>query len=350
MFHFAYRRIPHGLLYLFLSLLIAGCGSSGGGDDSSGGGSPGGTASGQNSRLFVLDSGNGVVAALPSVPTDSSELTARILSSNHAFGGGIAYDSASDELYVSTAFPVTRIDVFDNASRLTGTITATRSITPGISNLVELQDLALDRAHDRLYVLASTHSEGVIAVFDNVSQVSGPAAPDRLIVNIGRGNFAIDFVRSILYNKNDGIHGGTIHAFDNVDTLNGILDYSGVRMILINTYVNISGLAIDPVNDRLYAAEEGNGIRVIESASTAGFIFGSGPFVYLDPPLISLPQALFNGNRLAFDAANDRLYAGFGAIVYTLNNASTLNSGNPSSNALMVTAPRGTMINGFAFP
>ena len=121
-------------------------------------------------------------------------------------------------------------------------------------------------------------------------------------------------------------------------------------MILLRGTQNISGLAIDPVNDRLYAAEDQSGVRFIESASTAGFVFGS-EFIYIDDaPLISLQHARYIGNRLAYDAANDRLYAGFGSIGYMVNNVSTLNSENTSTNALMVTAPDGTVISGFAFP
>jgi hypothetical protein len=334
-----------GIINLFIILSVSACGGSGGGSSTSTD-----TGTSQNSQLFVVDSGNGVVASVPSGPTITTELTVDILSSNYAFGKGIAYDAVSDELYVNLAYPVSQIDVFSNSTQFVDRISPSRSISLNIQNLSEIQDLVLDPSNDRLYVLASTVYEGVIAVLDNVSQTSGHVTPARLITNLGRGNIAIDFQRGILYNKSGGIVGGTIHAYDNLDSLNGDVDQNNVRMILIGSSQNISGLAIDSAHDRLYAAESGMGIRIIEQASSAGFIFGTGPFQYLYPPLIPASEAIFDGNRLAYDDANDRLYAGFGPYIYSFNQVSEIDLSNPLANALTIEAPAGAKVGGFAFP
>ena len=239
-----------------------------------------------DNALFVVDSGHGVVAAFPSaLPTANTGFTANVLSTQRGINSGIAYDEPRDELYVTAGnvFTSNTIEVFDQASHRSGNITPVRTIIPGIPDLSEIQDLALDKEHDMLYVLVSRTYDGAIAVFNNVSQLKGSVSPTRLITEVGRGNFAIDFKRSILYSKNETIVGGTIHAFSNVDTLNGVLSYANVRMILLRGTLNISGLSVDSVHDRLYAAEEERGVRIIEGASSAGFIYGTVPtFTYID--------------------------------------------------------------------
>lgn len=334
-----------GIVNLVILLSLSACGESGGGSSTS---IDNDTAN--NSPLLVVDSGNGVVASVPSESTITIEQSVKILSSDYTFGKGIALDATSDELYVNLAYPISQINVFSHATELVDNISPSRSISLNIQNLSEIQDLVLDTSNDRLYVLASTIYEGVVAVLDNVSQMSGDITPTRLITHLGRANVAIDLQRGILYNKSGSIVGGTIHAYDNLDSLNGDVDQNNVRMILIGSSQNISGLAIDSIHDRLYAAESGMGIRIIEQASTTGFIFSTDPFQYLYPPLIPLPEALFDGNRLAYDANNDRLYAGFGPFIYSFNQVSEIDLSNPLANALTIEAPEGAKVGGFAFP
>lgn len=312
-----------------------------------------GSGKSSNNSLFVLDAGHGVIAAFPSeLPTTNTEFMGNVISSTRRFSYGIAYDSVEDELYVTAGdvFTSNSIEVFDQPGQRLGNTAPTRSIIPVIPQLHDLDDLLLDHENDRLYVLASRTYDGAIAVFNNVSQLNGSSSPSRLITGVNRGNFAIDFERNILYSKSDSISGGAIQAFPNVDTLNGELDKSSVRMILTSAPTDTSGMVVDSDTDRLYIAEEDSGVRILDNASTAGFIFGESDFIYLDMPLISLPHSTFYRSRLAYDSGNDRLFAGFGQTVYAVNNISDLNATNISTNALKVSAPEGSMISGFAFP
>ena len=103
--------------------------------------------------LFVVDTGHGVIAAFPFVlPTTSAGFTGNVLSMQRGIGSGIAYDESRDELYVTagSVFTSNTIEVFDQASQRSGSITPARTIVPGIPELSEIQDLALDKEHDTL--------------------------------------------------------------------------------------------------------------------------------------------------------------------------------------------------------
>ncbi|CAN7646084.1 hypothetical protein [Duganella sp. LjRoot269] len=332
---------------LLISLTLAACG---------GGGNSGGASAPPvpptvppvaqtKNVLFVADRGSsGFLAASTTLTPAAGAFVANILAnSGQSFGKGMAYDTARDRLYGLAGKDVS---VFDNASALNGNITRTRFFTPILSGASGggMYGMFLDKDHDRMYIGYGDGLQYSLAVLDNVSAAKGDVVPNRTIFGL-HGNFAIDTQRSVLYTTSfSSFNTPTVYAYPNVDKFNGSLqDATSLKLPAPIDYG--SGLAVDAARDRLYVSTPSQGVTVITDASTIlKNTAGAG-----NVKLAKLPVASQLGNgAAAFDPNNDRLYVALDNNVYVISTASQLGA-TTTSNAVMVSAPSGSVINAFAF-
>jgi hypothetical protein len=321
---------------LALSLLLMSLGACGGGGNA---GIGNGTLNegGNNSAnivLFVGDEGNHALAALTTLtPAAGTNLAANVLGTNgQQLWNGIALDAARDRLYASNG---KQIAIFEKASRLNGVISPTRVITPAVPGTLSLlYGLVLDKTHDRLYFGFTAGMDFVIGVYDNVSTLSGNAAPTRMFSNLYGDSFTVDTQRNVLYTT--GLGTPAIYAYPNIDKLNGPLPVVAPAKPLVPGG-KIHGLAVDEEHDRLYIGAPGTGVAAIDKASTGSSI----------ATIIGLANSAGTAG-VAYDMAYDRLYVGLDNSVFVLGNASLLKAGNNSS-AVMVSAPGGSKVTTFAF-
>jgi len=327
-----------------LTLSLAACGGGGGGASGTGsttatsgsiGNNNGNGSTGGNTGnvLFVGDYGNHAFAAFTTLtPAAGSSISANVLGTNGlTMWNGLALDAEHDRLYSSAGL---QIAVFEHASALNGIITPTRLITPKM-DYSSLWDMVLDKVHDRLYVKYNVGLGGAIAVFDNISTLSGTVAPTRRIDRMLGYDYMVDFRRNTLYVL--GWSHDQLYTYPNADQINGFLPIVTPVKLAALTNKDVRGLSLDEQHDRLYMGVPGVGIAMLDQAST-----GASQVNF-----VSLPnQATHSG--VAYDAAHDRLYAGLDNQVYIFNSASSLAPGN-SSSATQISAPAGSMITTFAF-
>ena len=265
-------------------------------------------------------------------------------------GGGqaIAYDSARDELYVLVDWlgqpPVLRVDVYAHASTMRAGATAARSIA--LSNFIDATTLALDTAHDRLWVAGmrtSYANDGAeIDVFEHASTLGGTPPADRRIQNIESIQaMALDATRSILYTVG-GITNGAAYAYTGTDTL-----ASGAKPAYTLTGAGSYGISLDVARDILYLPDVFTGLTIVHGASTGAAATS------INVPFTSAGWQL---NTAAVDSAHDRLYLGAYNQAYVIDNASTLTSAATlpapaaSAPATVATGDYPVSIWGFAFP
>jgi hypothetical protein len=331
---------------LLISLTLAACG---GGGSSSSSTTPINTAPPPPAQarnvLFVSDSGPAAfLAASTTLTPPPGAFAANVLGNNgQSFWKGMAYDTARDRLYGSTG---KEISVFDNASALNGNITRNRYFTPVFSGASGggMYGMFLDKDHDRMYVGYGDGPQYSLAVFDNVSSAQGSVTPSRTIFGL-HGEFAIDTKRSVLYTTTFSLgNAPIIYAYPNVDKLNGFLQ-AAASLKLTAAAGYLGGLAVDAARDRLYVSAPSVGVTIITDASTI-LTNIAGPN---NVKLASLPVKSAVGNgAAAFDPNNDRLYVALDNNVYVISTASQLGT-TATSNAVMVSAPSGSVITTFAF-
>lgn len=133
----------------------------------------------------------------------------------------ISLDTANDRMYVGNS-GANSILVFDNVSTLGGNVSPARVISGSATTLNRVQGLALDTAGNQLYVANS--GTNTIAVFANVSTLSGNIAPSRILAGSltalsGPSGLLLDSTGSNLYVANKT--GNSIALFQNVGSLNG---------------------------------------------------------------------------------------------------------------------------------
>ncbi len=356
------RNLLHSaLLALIISALTA-CGGGSGGAQSSSSPGPSSTAPpsppvpvANKNMLFVVDAAHQVLAGIDTLsPSANTSLTANVFSMQPTADGGVAYDAQKDLLYAtagSSGFFGNSIIVFERASTLRGSVKPSRTIYPAIPGAARFGDLILDKERDILYVGSLGNG---IAVLNNASKLDGSVVPNRLVPG-GSGTFAIDFKRSILYVKNGNTLISVYSGLETLDLTNSDTPDRRRKVIAVGRFRNVEGLAVDSARDRLYLGGDNQAIAVVENASGAGFVFGSVPgFPTTDAPAITLPIAPPPGYmpniKLAFDAANDRLYVGSLKTVVVVTTASKLTATTAPNEVVTLSAPDGTNIGGFALP
>lgn len=347
---------------VLFTLFLSACGGGGGsgsaapgkvtnGNGTGGAGNTGVIDSGKN-VLFVGDEGHAAFAAFSTLtPAPGASITPRLLDTGDtAMWQGIAYDRQRDRLYANNNY---KIAIFEHASALNGKITPTREISLLIPQMGAIRGMQLDTVNDKLYVGYSTGSGDAgpfnIAVFYYASELinsfSGLVAPNRKIIQGEASNFVVDTQRNILYTSHDYSTAHLITVYPNQDQIDD--KHAAYEYRIIALPLGVSGIAIDQKHDRLYVGSKGNGVMVIEHASTHGG--GNGKPAEAAPfSLISLPNSAQWKASLAYDASNDRLYAGFDNIVYTLDAASQITA-DTRAPAAQIVAPEGSRITTFAF-
>lgn len=283
--------------------------------------------------IFIGDKGNQKMAAIDTLTPTPGALAAKVFATDESSWFDAAFDSTRNELYVA-AF--TKINVYANASKLDGTITASRSIIPAISGYNSLKRVVLDKANDRLYIGFKAPFSGGLAVFEQASKLNGTVAPSRIISgNISLDSFALDLKRNLLYASANDTTLAEVHVFERIDTFNG--EAAIARRISMPNVVQ--RLSIDSSRDRLYMVTGKGGAMILDGASKAA----GNPAV----STIVLPTQSY-ASAVTIDAANDRLYLGFGAQAFVINDASKLTNSSGAAQAAAIMGPPNTSISYFA--
>jgi hypothetical protein len=275
----------------------------------------------------------------------------------------MAYDSERDRLYVKQGIGDARlgIAVFDQASSLKGVLTPSRVIEPLVDGLDALGIFYLDKQADTLYVGYRFHrgpvSSGGILVFKDISTKSDSTSPDRTIEIGYHAMFAVDTRRGMLYVTPYFQTSSTLHAFDNLETANGLLSQLDSRKLILKDVDNITGLTFDMERDRLYVGSDKKGVAIVDVASDQGYLEknASTDIKRVDTTHINLPNAHMGGasiygSSFAYDSKNDRLYAAFDSYVYILNEVSSITSTEAGPAPIELNSLNTKTYSGFAFP
>lgn len=123
-------------------------------------------------KILVFNSASDVAGSIPPGATLSGGLT--MLSDP----SGIFVDALSDRLYVANSGADTVL-VFNAASRASGDVGPSRTISGPVSKLNQPRAVFIDIGTDRLYVANAGGDE--ILVFNNAGVINGAVAPDRSI-------------------------------------------------------------------------------------------------------------------------------------------------------------------------
>ncbi|HVY06539.1 MAG TPA: hypothetical protein VHB46_11235 [Burkholderiales bacterium] len=311
-----------------LGFVVASCGGGGGGGSAAAG-----------SKLFVADAGNSAIGSVSNTnPSPGAVPVERIMRGNGIDSqmSALLLDPSRDQLYVANGIQVVE---FNNASTANGTVSSNRTIATivGGGNFNSLQ---YDSARDMLYV--GDLSNGV-RIYNNAStsnELGGPSRlPDRTIttadigITIGVRDIALDTVRDILYIAVSALPSNpattSILVFDHASNPNPTPD----RTISLGAIsATTMGLFVDGTHNRLYFAIQG-GVQVYETASTKSDLGTNTPDKTI---LIQGSPVIY---RLAVDTVNDRLYAAAGTTaLYIVSNVSTLPSGLATATAALPNA------------
>ncbi len=234
-------------------------------------------------------------------------------------------------LYVSVAAELPKIRLFtmswgDSILRVTddvlniGLNATPKTITGSNTKLTDFggsneDTVAVDRPRNMLYVLLSN----AVLVWHNADTVSGNVAPDRVITiasGVSFSGIAVDSANDRLYFG--GFQGGArLFAFSSASTLNGVVAPTAI----IST--DVSWMALDPVNNRLYMTQTtGPVVTVFDGAST---------LTNVSAPSRVITFTGFDVRKMAVDPVNNRLYMACrspspgGFDIFGFANASSLN-------------------------
>jgi hypothetical protein len=298
---------------------LAACGG-GGGYGGGGGGGYGMPVPGVGaSKLFAADAGYPGIGSL----VNPDPATGMIAVDRFFYGGGLttsvkslALDIVNDRLYVGNG---TTILVYNGASMASGIPSPARTIT----GLLDAGSLFIDAANNRLYVGAAPG----VKVFAPADMASAAAIPSRFLT----GDFgtayqingvAVDAGKDILYVSNTTLtpipSSGHISLFtastaDGTKTPNAIITpMSGMNNL------SVAGIALDSTpttGDRLYVAGPSSTVMVFDQVSIL-----SG--AQTPTRTIILPAQI---RSVAIDPVDDRLYAVAlsGGAIYIVEGAST---------------------------
>jgi hypothetical protein len=193
---------------------------------------------------------------------------------------------------------------FINSDPVPGPVTVDRIITGANTNLTSAVALALDVTNDRLYV-----SNGVsVIVFNGASTAGGNISPARTVATVGTGNFtclSLDTINNRLYAGDDP---NGVKVFNNASALTGnILPNTPTPdrfLTNFGTGSSIRGVAVDVGKNILYVA------AVTTAPSIVVSIFDNADTVdTIAPPDRKITIAATSDmGGIFLDSTNDRLY------------------------------------------
>ena len=182
--------------------------------------------------LYVAD-GPDVLVYNSASTANGNAAPVRTITPNAGFAsgvGGVFLDSGADRLYLSDpAAPA--IAIFDNASALTGSTAASRTITGALTQLTQPGSLIVDSSN-RLIV--SNFSPARIVIFSNAATTSGNVSPlgtllssdmtgpDQITLNAGNGDLYVadPFGARVLVFANAATVNGNVAATRNINGAN----------------------------------------------------------------------------------------------------------------------------------
>jgi hypothetical protein len=236
----------------------------------------------------------------------------------------LAVDRSRSMIYVTDSTNV-NIIVYNNAGTVTGNIAPDRTITITTASSY-LAGVAIDDVKDRLYVAGYNGSVRCVFIFNNASTLTGSVTANA-VLTVSSEVLFIDTQNDRLYvGKNiSDIGAGAVYVYDNASTLTAGAVATRTITILPGT-LPAYALWVDATTDKLYygsrtASPNGHNLFIFNGAST---LTGSLNADLNSVATIDLPD-LTN----AMVDNNDRLYMweDSATSVKIFNNASTL-SGN----------------------
>lgn len=323
------ERFSYGSrLVALLTLVTSGLAACGGGGYGSGGGNMPVAGVGP-SKLFAADSTNMVVGSLANRdPTAGSLMVDRLIGEqpgafpyNYAQFttnlGSLAVDAPRDVLYVGAG---TSIRIFYGASQANGDIFASASVGP-IGNT---GSMFVDATHDVLYVGDDVAG---VKVFSTASMATGTPTPRSITGDFGATfqihGVAVDTTANdILYvsNTNHTTSSDQISVFDGASTVSGSNPPNRtITPTISGTPQTVGGVSLDTGHNVLYVAggSASAQVMVFTGASTANDVSGATT----PARVMTFPSGIL---KVAVDAVNDRLYAvGANGHVYLVESAST---------------------------
>jgi DNA-binding beta-propeller fold protein YncE len=203
------------------------------------------------------------------------------------FPKALALDTSKDILYISNS-GTNSILVYPKASQsIDGNLAPTREIKPHsatteIDSILQLPfGLAIDSAHDRLYVVNTGRTRPAIFIYENASSLSGEATPDRLLLD-------------------------DIQIDDPV---------TGAAHVVTSTKLSQpAGIFIDADHDKLYVVNSNNtnnGPASVVMFSNISTRCAPGTHLCHLPPdqtLFGIPTGLTNPTGIAYDRSRDLIY------------------------------------------
>src|SRR5882672_372666 len=286
---------------------LAACGG-GGGYGGGGGGMP--VTGVGPSKLFAADSPHMAVGSLANpnpgagiIPVDRT-IVGPIYTGLSNNIGSLVLDPALDYLYVGNG---TSIRVFYAASMANGDATPARVVT-GIGNT---GSLALDTTtNNRLYVGDDAFG---VRVFNNATGINGATASTRVITGLGTiHGVAVDAGHDILYVSNTASGpSNQINLFTASTANDPATPIANISPTVSAANHAVGGISLDITNDVLYVAGFVDGIVMVFGAvhSTPG-----GAIV--PTKTLTFPNTI---SSVAIDPVNNRLYAVSLGAVYILN-------------------------------
>lgn len=223
--------------------------------------------------LWLADPGNVEIDVFSSASTSNGPAATTFAAAS--FPRGISYDPANDRLFVSEQ-SLAQVDIYDDAS-LPG-----RTVRASIQNFNrEVRGLFYDPAADRLFVAVGqnngTLAQGFVAVFDNVSALSGPVdattETDRTVLAGLQEPDAVFYeshTRRLYVGNSTLTFVPQVAVYADADTT----DNPAQAALLPGDDVNVNfggglrGLAVDWERDELYVSDGFNGaIKIFANAS-----------------------------------------------------------------------------------
>ncbi len=237
-----------------------------------------------NDFLYVANGSSILVFNNASTATGNISPTRTITSASITFITDIYLDKTNDVLYVAVATP-DRVLAISNASLADGAPAPARTVTVTLnSGSFIINGISVDSSRDILYVLGSggtpTYSPRLL-VYDDASTLTGtPFAADRAIAF----SQTVSFGKLFLDEINDRVYASSftdqiVRVFDNVSTANGAVAPSRSMGFLIGT----PDITVDTTNDRLYTSKSaGGGLFMQNNASSSN---GTMTPVSVTPPI-----------------------------------------------------------------
>jgi hypothetical protein len=252
--------------------------------------------------LFASTYGSGAITAFTTLsPAEGSSLSANVVETVPNSGFSLWYDTSHDELYSLYSDialpPKVQAMVFAHAATLKTGSAPARTLV--LSDFRGATMLLVDTVNDRLWVSGSDrNAQGLVEMFEHASTLSGTPTASRSM-RIASQAIAIDFGRDILYTNS---FGNEVEVYLHVSTLSG--QVSPDRKI--GNVDTRQGLTLDASRDILYSAGGGNKIVALHGASTAAT--GPGTTVLM-PAGTSLMNAVIDpGHDRLYVGAQDGAY------------------------------------------